>query len=54
VSELIDCMDLGNLEIVIYWMKPGSNGRDGVSRPVERAWEVRRQRFSRLRECGEG
>jgi len=35
-------------------MKPGSNGRDGVSRPVERVWEVRRQRFSKLRECGEG
>jgi len=45
---------LGNLEIVIYWMNPDSNGRDGVSRPVERVWEVRRQRFSKLRECGKG
>jgi len=33
-------------------MKPGSSGRDGVSRPVERAWKVKRQRFSKLRECG--
>jgi len=45
---------LGSLEIEIYWMRPGSNGRDEVSRPVERVWEVTRQRFSRLRECGEG
>jgi len=33
-------------------MEPGSNGRDVVSHPVERAWEIRRQHFllaSRLR-----
>jgi len=41
---------LGNLEIVTQRMEPGSNGRDVVSHPVERAWEVRRQQFSKLRD----
>jgi len=41
-------MDFGKLRNCNFWMSPDSNGRDGVSRPVERVWEMRRQRSPRF------